>query len=384
MMTQNKIKLNQLCRDILYVIACSSAAEREDLNVLSPSYKYVSNMVSKMIDNGLIAYMRNDAKILRLTKNGLNYLRENDTPLYKFYMKMTNDGQAGHSQRHKELMIKTAGAQASMLMAGIDIGPQKPSLIDIRQNAAAKMNIEDQPTFYMGKEIKYQTGQKVSRSHLSRASGVLFSQGTTALVYNTVDSSIKISTAVENETAMLARVWSAELYNQYLPPGVSIYDSIVMCRGDDVMLSVMENCIGGKSTMKMMGDTIKNIGLTNRSTRYIPISEDGILSLQLISTYTRTEIKDLLFTKAEQEAVPAGYTADAFINGLLCFEFLSCNVTKLAYVKSKFPDMKWERGDVGIVCWDGQADFVTRYFNVKPIRIRQYSKSAIQNFLKGE
>lgn len=57
-----------------------------------------------------------------------------------------------------------------MLMAGIDIGPQKPSLIDIRQNAAAKMNIEDQPTFYMGKEIKYQTGQKVSRSHLSRAS----------------------------------------------------------------------------------------------------------------------------------------------------------------------------------------------------------------------
>ena len=155
MMTQNKIKLNQLCRDILYVIACSSAAEREDLNVLSPSYKYVSNMVSKMIDNGLIAYMRNDAKILRLTKNGLNYLRENDTPLYEFYMKMTNDGQAGHSQRHKELMIKTAGAQASMLMAGIDIGPQKPSLIDIRQNAAAKMNIEDQPTFYMGKEIKY-------------------------------------------------------------------------------------------------------------------------------------------------------------------------------------------------------------------------------------
>lgn len=194
--------------------------------MLSPSYKYVSNMVSKMIDNGLIAYMRNDAKILRLTKNGLNYLRENDTPLYEFYMKMTNDGQAGHSQRHKELMIKTAGAQASMLMAGIDIGPQKPSLIDIRQNAAAKMNIEDQPTFYMGKEIKYQTGQKVSRSHLSRASGVLFSQGTTALVYNTVDSSIKISTAVENETAMLARVWSAELYNQYLPPGVSIYDSI--------------------------------------------------------------------------------------------------------------------------------------------------------------
>ena len=183
---------------------------------------------------------------------------------------------------------------------------------------------------------------------------------------------------------MLARVWSAELYNQYLPPGVSIYDSIVMCRGDDVMLSVMENCIGGKSTMKMMGDTIKNIGLTNRSTRYIPISEDGILSLQLISTYTRREIKDLLFTKAEQEAVPAGYTADAFINGLLCFEFLSCNVTKLAYVKSKFPDMKWEHGDVGIVCWDGQADFVTRYFNVKPIRIRQYSKSAIQNFLKGE
>ena len=58
MMTQNKIKLNQLCRDILYVIACSSAAEREDLNVLSPSYKYVSNMVSKMIDNGLIAYMK--------------------------------------------------------------------------------------------------------------------------------------------------------------------------------------------------------------------------------------------------------------------------------------------------------------------------------------
>ena len=143
------------------------------------------------------------------------------------------------------------------------------------------------------------------------------------------------------------------------------------------MLSVMENCIGGKSSMKMMGDTIKNIGLTNRSTRYIPISEDGILSLQLISTYTRREIKDLLFTKAEQEAVPAGYTADAFINGLLCFEFLSCNVTKLAY-------MKWEHGDVGIVCWDGQADFVTRYFNVKPIRIRQYSKSAIQNFLKGE
>ena len=384
MSVKNKPNMNQLCNDILFVIACSAAVEREDLNVLNPSYKYVSNMVSELINNGLISYMRNDAKILRLTKAGINYLKETNPELYSFNMQLTNDGQHGHSKRHKELMIRNAGVQACMLMAGIDTGPFKPAFYKVDNNQLQKMNIAERPTYYMGKEIRYQSKQRTTRAHLSRSSGILFSQGATALVYNAVDASMKISIPVEKETSMLARVWSTELYGMYLPPGYGITDTIVMCRGDDVMLSIMENCAGGKSTVKMIGDVISNPTLTNTTTRYIPISAGGILSLKLISTYTKEEIVNLFFTKEEQQSVPTGYKADAISNGILCYEFLSCDVSKLAFIKSMFPQMKWEHGDIGVVCWDEQADFILRYFNVPSIRLRRYPRSTIESLLKGE
>lgn len=381
----HKQSSNQVFSDILAILATSAAVDKEDLMVLNPSRPYVCNVIKDMMDKDLICGYRNQPKLLRLTKHGEEYLRHNDNDLYKFYMGISNNGSPGRTERHKELMKRLAGVHLCMLLAGIDIGNEKPSVMDV-ERTGQYMKIEEHPAFYSSKEIRYHTQQQKSRAHLSRASGFLFSRGVTALVYNAMDASMKISLPVENETAISARVLAGSLYEQYLSQGTSISDLIIMCRNDEAMLKIMEDGLNEenkKTTTRMIGAIINNFGLTQKAIRYIPITEDGILTLQMISSYSRREIRNLFFTADEQAQAPEEYNADGIISGKLCYELLSSNMTKLAYIKRTFPDLKWKGGDIGILCWEGQVDFITKYFGSTDIHLRRFPRDYIETLIQG-
>lgn len=381
----HKQSANQVFSDIMAILATSVSVDKEDLMILNPSSSYVCNVIKDMMDKGLICGYRNQPKLIRLTKRGEEYLREIDNGLYQFYQSISNNGCPGRTERHKELMKRLAGVHMCMLLAGIDIGNEKSSIMEVEQTGKY-MKIEEHPAFYASKEIKYHTRQQKSRAHISRASGFLFSRGVTALVYNAMDASMKISLPVENETAIGARVLAGSLYEQYLTQGTTISDLIIMCRNDEVMLKIMNDGLNeekSKATTRMIGATINNFQLTQKAIRYIPITEDGVLTLQLITTYSRGEIRDLFFTEEEQARAPEEYNADGVISGMLCYELLSSNMTKLAYIKKTFHDLKWEGGNIGILCWDGQVNFITEYLGVEDIHLRHFSRDYIENLLKG-
>lgn len=72
-----------------------------------------------------------------------------------------------------------------MQVCAIKFGPQKPSLESIH-NGGSKNKPYDN-VYYMLKELKYEKTQQEARTNTSRATGVVFSRGINALVYNTYD-----------------------------------------------------------------------------------------------------------------------------------------------------------------------------------------------------
>ena len=75
--------------------------------------------------------------------------------------------------------------------------------------------------------------------------------------------------------------------------------------------------------------------------------------LQLMTTYTMPEIVSYAFSHEEIAAANTS-SAEASINGLDCYEFLSGDLSKLMWIKRAYSDVS----RVGIACWPHQVDFI--------------------------
>lgn len=79
----------------------------------------------------------------------------------------------------------------------------------------------------------------------------------------------------------------------------------------------------------MIGDAIKSKNAIGLTFRYIPISTTGTEYLKRITDFTESAIKTSLFTKQEIAAAQERGIGDAIIGKLICYEFVSCNISKV-------------------------------------------------------
>ena len=359
MIDPSKMSTNELKGQILFLLACCGYIRKSSLTYLQDSKPYVSKVLAEMKSKKMISISSKSPYDIHLLKAGIEAIKECDIAIYNHYMAISNNNHLGRTLVHRDVAVRAADVLIQMLKVQIDIGPQKPTLSYLMNHPESKMNIQRR-TFYLNRELRYQDDQKEARIYVSRVTGILFSRGITATVYCCPTESIEISSRIERSTSIRVVRQRKDLYKN-----ISTIDktrSIIFCRSDKDAITIMSETVNTSSGMISIGNAIKNPSLIGTEFCYIPMNENGCKSLDLITTFKSEEINVMLFNDEEIRLAKQNKMGDAIKGNTICFEFLSCNVSKLSCIKRNFNDLS----DVLIFCREYQVDFIFDYFEHTP------------------
>jgi len=198
----------------------------------------------------------------------------------------------------------------------------------------------------------------------------VFSEGIRAVVYNTMDAAMQIQRRPEIEANIRLVRQVRDIYRD--PVVTEVRDSIVFCKNDAAALRIFAQRSNKRGKRPLIGDAVWDRTLTGADFRYIPCTPDGSVSLRCITKLTGEDFLHICFDAEEIETAKQAGMGDAVVGGRICYEYLSCNVSKLARIKNRHADLS----QIGIVCREGQEAFV-RGFLGEDIPMRVYKKDAI-------
>lgn len=367
---------NALKDKLLLLVVSGVRLDREHVTLLHDTREYVNKAIRELREEGVIKVTKEKPRTINLTAKGIELLSQKDKEAHAFYMRYSNNHHPGSTTRHQELFRRASQIMTAMAACDVLVGPQKPSLENIVAGKEAQLK-QEVATFYLNKEIKYSRNQLESRVQQSRANGVVLSKGIRALAYNTLDRPLKITKLPEREANIRLVQVAKEVYRDL--PFEDVKDSIVFCESDKDAVNIFNTRSNDKGKTKFIGDAIWDKSVTGVGFRYIPLSKAGMKSLRLITTYTRKDFLTAFFSPEERAAaVKQGGGGEGVIAGLTCFEFVSCNVSKLAYIKRTHKDLE----NIGLVCCEEQKDFVATFMNFPGLHIRCYSDNDINEMLQ--
>lgn len=312
--------------------------------------------------------------IYTFAKQGLEQLQTELPDWYEFYMRYSSNNRPGGNEARKVTSVRTSEVHALMQICGIKIGPQKPSLENIH-NGQSKNKPYDN-VFYMLRELKYEKSQQEARTSTSRATGVIFSRGINALVYNCYDTPMKLSKPCERETHLHMVPLSQELFEEgtFRTPK----DAIFIAKDDEAALQIINTNNGSR----MIGDAIKSSKLTGQTFRYIPLNRDGAEYLKRLTDFSEQAIISSLFSESEIKAAKDLGVGDAVVGNLICYEFVSCNVTKIIEAFNRHAD---DILKIGFVIDSRQLEFIHRLLgNPQNMNARQLQGKEINLKLYGK
>lgn len=270
--------------DIICNLAASIRTSSSAIHLYGKFPSTESRCLRKMKDSKLINKLPSGF-VYTLTKQGLEQLQLELPDWYEFYMQYSSNNRPGGNEAHKTTSLRLSEVHSLMQVCAIKFGPQKPSLESIH-NGGSKNKPYDN-VYYMLKELKYEKTQQEARTNTSRATGVVFSRGINALVYNTYDTPIKLSKPCERETKLHMVPLSRDLFEDGTLRAVN--DAIFIAKDDEAALEI----INTNKNFRMIGDAIKSKTITGQTFRYIPLSRVGAEYLKRI-TSTLSSQKTLL------------------------------------------------------------------------------------------
>ena len=141
--------------------------------------------------------------------------------------------------------------------------------------------------------------------------------------------------------------------------------------------------IRNTETKNSIGTLISSTG--NKSLRvtfhYVPVSRFGCVSLLRLMYFTSEQFKAMCFQQDELAAAKSLGMGDAIIKDLVCYEFVSSDVSKLSQVLARHKD---SMDKVGIVCDVEQVSFIRCFFSEYPhIKIRALETKKINSYFFG-
>lgn len=359
--------------DIICNLAASIRTSNTAIHLYGKCASTESRCLKKMKDNKLINKLPSSF-VYKITKQGLEQLQAELPDWYEFYMQYSSNNRPGGDEAHKTTSLRLSEVHSLMQICGIKFGPQKPSLENIH-NGGIKNKPYDN-VYYMLKELKYEKTQQEARTNTSRATGVVFSKGINALVYNAYDTPMILSKPCERETRHHMVPLSQELFEDGTLRTVN--DAIFIAKDDKSALEIINTNKG----FRMIGDAIKSKKLTGQTFRYIPLSRDGAEYLKRITDFSEQAIISALFSESEIKAAKDLGVGDAVIGNLICYEFVSCNVTKIIEAFNRHAD---DILKVGFVIDSRQMGFIRRLLgNPKDMNARQLEGKDINLKLYGK
>lgn len=360
---------NQLKDQLLLLLVTCGQARRDDLACLHASPKYISKVITDLRNARIIATTKDRPSTITLAPRGIELIQAASQVAYQHYARTTNNFHPGSTSRHTAIKTKASGLVALMEGAGVCVGPENPPLEAVTAGKQEKLSPETR-AFYLNKELKYSDEQKVTRPQMSRSSGVIISRGLMGLAFNVVDTKLQLNRKSELEATMRVARYVQDLYQEHNK--FTTRDNIITCNvtGNEHKLFVpQKKATSGRMTI---GDAIWNKAITGAAYRYIPKTIEGAKLLHLITTTTREEFLQIAFQEDERSEAYQRGIGEAFIKNLCCYEYLSCNISKLAYIKRTHEDLS----GVGIVCWDCQRDFIIQFMESNKLRFRPLELAA--------
>lgn len=374
----NQVGAFSLGDSILLLTAESVRCSREALTLLRGDTPYLSTKLWELKTKGFILQNKKAPWAIRLSEKGANEVAQISEDAYRFYMKYSYGNRPGSTERHIEAQIKISEIHALLSQAGIKIGSQKPSPADILAGKVPRLAMADNGAFFMNREMRFSETQKVSRAQISRSSGILYSKGVTGLVYNTRNEVLGIGKTAERETNFRIEQSGPLLFYDAIKGGIK--DSIIIGHSLQAANLILTEQSNLDAKRRHLGDAVKNPRITGTEFRFIPLNTDGITSMKVITSRSRSEILAALFREDEiEKAANDVLQSDAIIGNLHCFETVSCNLSKLYRVTQLSSDVL---RDVGLVCMEYQTDFLRNLFQKKGgIKLRVIKNQAIEHAL---
>lgn len=356
---------------ILRVLAFSHRVDKRTFLLLHESPTYVRKCLRELTEEKIVKESKSAGfKSYALTLRGETFLREQDQKMFSFYKNYF--GNPGRTQRHKDIYRRLGYVTAMLEVAGCSIGTDKPSLAETKISGVTlsrKVN-----TFYSLRELR-EDQQRESRTNMSRASGVIFSDAGSAITYACCGDTMVMNRMCELETLELLK---QSMYSVYAHVE-EIQRAILLVPDDSNMMRLIEsteknNYIGNLLPCKGK----KGIRIPFY---YIPMMRFGCVTLKRLLNFSNDQFKRMCFTADEMKAAQEQGVGDAIIKGLICYEFVSSNISSLIRIREQHAE---NMSGVGIVCDVEQVPFVRLFFtNFPEIKIHALSTNKINQFIFG-
>ncbi len=322
--------------DILELLAVSIRASKQALINLRGDGAYLWKTVSQMKKQGIVSINKSDLWTIRLTKKGVAEVNKINEALFDYYMQYSCDNKPGSTIAHKKAQCKASELIAIMKQIGVRVGIEKPER-DVRKEGRMSVNT---PSFYLLKELKFERGQKVSRTQISRATGIIMSKGINALVYNTQDEILRVNSGAEKTTKGQIQALHLDVYRDH-PAKFDTQSCLVVGKDYDIAGLLYrgdtdrEDKRKEKRKTKTLHDAIFDPTVTGGDVLYVPETEEGMEILKLLLKRTPAQIKELFFTEEERTdrtIKEDKIYCDAIVNGRPCFELVTMNLSKIAKI----------------------------------------------------
>ena len=359
---------------VIQNMATSIRTSRSTLHLYGKANPSLSRCVKGLKEKKLIKELPSGF-VYTLSKQGVDLLERNYREWFEFYMRYSNNNHPGGTESHKVASIRVSELTAMMQVCGIKIGPQKTSPIEAVEGK--RLNNKYDNVFYLLKELKFEKNQREARTSTSRAAGVIFSKGINALTYNCYETPMILNRKCEREAALHMIEFLRSLFDGGKEGEVK--EAILFAKDDDSAFKILNTNKGNR----MIGDAIKSKHVTGLSFRYIPISTIGVEFLKRITDFTEDAIIKSIFTEDERNAAKKKGIGDAVISNLICYEFVSCDISKIV---NAFNVHKGHISEIGFVIDSRQLQILRLLQGAceERINVRQLTPEDINKRLYGK
>jgi hypothetical protein len=349
---------NHLQNCVLYVLACVGTVLRSTLLPLASSYKYLAKELQTMRRLGLITITNTRPGVISLAATGRDLMQSRAPAIYAYYMAITNNGHPGGTEHHKRLREQAATAAVTMLCSGIQLGPCKPPVQDVRAGLAPPYTLS--PSQYFPWRELVPPDAKEAREHVSRSTGVLITPTTRAVVYS-LPRGQEFLLADRAEYVAHHRL-VLHMRQLYAATDLSQQTarSIIVGTPEDMLSALTPSKKGGKKSLYY---ALQEHSYAGAHLHFVAAPGTSP-ELQLLAESSPIEIMHRAFTPGEIAAASTS-VAEACIKGLDCYEFLTGDLSKLMWIKRAYPDTS----RIGLVCWPAQKDFLHKLFGTQ-IKLR--------------
>lgn len=376
---------SRLRRLFLLMIATASRVPRTAFSILDENPSHVTKTINRLEEEDLIKTTKSSPKLILLNTNELDAWKNIDPRFFEYISVFETEGaRLGWNEGKVKRNANTASVISVALLAGFCVGPDNKQIEKIISEKESKYSTTSFKRFYTHREMTPNNSIR-TRTNSSRENGVIYSRSLCSVCYCTGKEQIQLSLTVEKDSILLARTTAQRIFQNDINQHTD-FDPIWFSSNDAAAIHALHHPGKKHKGTATVAEAARNKKALGLPFRYISVSRDGALMLEYISTFNKQEILSHWFSEEERISVPRDIICDAVIQttegkSLICFEFLSCNITKLNFAREQYVG---RYGDIGIVCSEYQYQFVLDFFdNDKFLRIRPISADDIINLIDG-